>query len=249
MKYILTILVLATLLTACGEDENAPKTSGSANSVVFTDAWQTRWLRGEPCSAPCWENITPGKTTADEAMQILKKNDQFTKLVVKFPENQDYGLLSWQWLIPKEADDSKRRGGYVSFAANNSNKVVDTIGPVLANFVLGDIMKKYGEPTHVVAVTKPTPPSYKTHYTLYLLYLNDKGFMVSNEFPEVPEIEPALWMGNVKFFRPNLQDLDELKQLGVEKEYLVKWEGTRYFQYYCREGAKGQVVVCPLSRF
>jgi DNA-binding beta-propeller fold protein YncE len=32
------------------------------------------WLNGKPCRVPCWEGITPGKTTVGEALVLLKQN-------------------------------------------------------------------------------------------------------------------------------------------------------------------------------
>ena len=36
--------------------------------------WQYRWLKKILCSAPCVEGITPGKTTATEAVELLSQN-------------------------------------------------------------------------------------------------------------------------------------------------------------------------------
>ncbi|HEY1014373.1 MAG TPA: NHL repeat-containing protein, partial [Herpetosiphonaceae bacterium] len=33
-----------------------------------------RWLRQDPCAAPCWEGVTPGETTVGEALETLKRS-------------------------------------------------------------------------------------------------------------------------------------------------------------------------------
>jgi hypothetical protein len=239
MRYFIVGIILSMIFGGCAESEQLntqPLTT--SKSIVFTDAWQTRWLRGEPCAPPCWENITPGQTTADEAFQLLKKRNEFTKLVTKYPESQSYGLISWEWLSSNDSNNSEIRGGLVVFNANDSNKIIYFIAPKLAQFGLGDIIKKYGEPTHVIASATPNPPSYSLKFTLYILYLNDKSFLISNEFSEIPQITADLWVGNIKFFKPNLQPFTEL-QVG-EKEQLVEWKGYKDFRYYCREYRTGK---------
>jgi hypothetical protein len=37
-------------------------------------AWVTGMLQTPACTAPCWNNITPGKITRDEVSQLLKKD-------------------------------------------------------------------------------------------------------------------------------------------------------------------------------
>jgi hypothetical protein len=35
------------------------------------NAWLVRWLSAPTCQPPCWEQITPGVTTLDEALDLL----------------------------------------------------------------------------------------------------------------------------------------------------------------------------------
>src|SRR5688572_2209141 len=34
----------------------------------------THWIDGIPCEPPCWQGITPGQTTAFQAVEILRSN-------------------------------------------------------------------------------------------------------------------------------------------------------------------------------
>jgi DNA-binding beta-propeller fold protein YncE len=80
-------------------------------------ALSTRWLRGEPCAAPCWEGITPGVTTVGEALDLLKRSpliDPESVFVAELTSNaapfvEHY--LSWRWIGNDYA------GGQATFSA------------------------------------------------------------------------------------------------------------------------------------
>jgi hypothetical protein len=52
-------------LTKLSSELNVPQVEDGASS------WITRWLTNPTCQPPCWENITPGETTIDEAVKIV----------------------------------------------------------------------------------------------------------------------------------------------------------------------------------
>ncbi|GEM_PF-378136 len=53
-----------------------PEISLLSDTFLTTDSL----LLDEPCSIPCWENITPGETTMAEAIEIIQGLEQFTIL-------------------------------------------------------------------------------------------------------------------------------------------------------------------------
>ena len=78
--------------------------------------WTSRWLRGIPCQPPCWEGITPGKTTADEATGLLQKSSLIANVSITTSLMAPYDkLIIWNW-----ADNSK--GGSTLAHAQTSDK-------------------------------------------------------------------------------------------------------------------------------
>jgi hypothetical protein len=77
----------------------------------------TRWLRGEPCVAPCWEGITPGVTTVGEALDLLKRSplidpeSVFVAELVDLKSSHVEHYLSWRWIGNDYA------GGEAAFSA------------------------------------------------------------------------------------------------------------------------------------
>lgn len=106
----------------------------------------TRWLKGVPCSAPCWEGITPGKTTASEALEILKKDVSLSVVQTGASELfSDDGTIEWKWANSND-------GGSVSYHAQSPTQIIEGIRLVFSTPIrLGDVVKAYGQPTHIIA--------------------------------------------------------------------------------------------------
>src|SRR5947209_4744604 len=75
---VLFLLYIIINLSTCGEEIDSSAstitpTIGATKPAPPPD-WQYRWLKGIPCKPPCFEGITPGKTTAEEAVKLLQQN-------------------------------------------------------------------------------------------------------------------------------------------------------------------------------
>ena len=57
------------------------------------------WLSDATCRPPCWKGIVPGKTTADEAVAILKKIPFVAPGTIKMGVSSlsSEGELNWGW--------------------------------------------------------------------------------------------------------------------------------------------------------
>ncbi len=56
--------------------EDSPEVSiGPPEATLFNDSFlqDSSLIAGEPCGPPCWQNITPGETTLDEAKSIVEE--------------------------------------------------------------------------------------------------------------------------------------------------------------------------------
>ncbi|MBU0491270.1 MAG: hypothetical protein KKB13_05410 [Chloroflexi bacterium] len=120
------LLVLATIaLGACVSQPAPPGTPTpvpppSAPSPIPSPKppppadWPTRWLKGIPCRPPCWEGITPGQTTAEEAVEILSRSPVIARAnATTLPvPNPEMGLVVWSWVGTED-----EQGGQALFHA------------------------------------------------------------------------------------------------------------------------------------
>lgn len=86
MKRINIALLLglfAYLSVSCESVKIEPKTATPENSKL----WQLTWLDQPICKPPCWQHITPGVTTRNEALVILENMPE-----VEITYNEKNGL-------------------------------------------------------------------------------------------------------------------------------------------------------------
>ena len=62
-------------------------------------SWLTRWLTNPACQPPCWENITPGVTTIDEAVKIVYQlpGVEITWLPTMTGETEGEKSVQWEF--------------------------------------------------------------------------------------------------------------------------------------------------------
>jgi len=106
----------------------------------------SRWLKGVPCKSPCWEGITPGKTPATQAIDLLKINSFIDHS--SFPVASSDTEIDWKW------SDSHFGLGEIRFtsAISEPSSIVNWILVDLPEPVyLYQVIQAYGEPSHIVA--------------------------------------------------------------------------------------------------
>lgn len=101
----------------------------------------TSLVSGDPCEAPCWQNLTPGETIWGLAQDFFKDNDTFTKT--------------------GETRVGRDHPGQVDFTEKNSDlqccRFMTRDGDVLTAILLllapdmklGDVIARYGEPQYL----------------------------------------------------------------------------------------------------
>lgn len=160
-------------LGACGASPIEPKTDRATSTAInvtvaptiilptpFTKPgaavadFQHRWLRGEPCSAPCWEGIIPGRTTVTEAVDILNRSSLITGLQNSYrvsPDDDD--TVTWLWMNPKGS-----AGGSLAYPQHPSAPVT-TIHVAFPNtsFRFRDVIAAYGNPSYVLPFSDSGP--------------------------------------------------------------------------------------------
>ena len=192
--------------------------------------WQTRWLKGIPCQPPCWEGITLGQTTGEEARERLKQNPLIAS--VETGTYDKYEGLSWVW---KDGTS----GGYGYYSSQNANRYVYHIRPYYHTvFHLRDIIQSLGEPTHVIATGIRSPyEGNRVYYVTWIVYLS-KGFVL---YADGKYLDEDKLFGNLEFFTPTVDGL-RLVMVGAGRhpEWLVPWQGFKDFDFYCRDATGGR---------
>jgi hypothetical protein len=254
----LLLLCLSVVLAACGSEADsnssqvlaaatatatpvktitAPTLTKSPTMTATASAsdWKRRWLQKIPCSAPCWEGITPGKTTVDEAVQILK---QLPFVLLSSLHNtppshiQETGNVYWKW-----SDNTPQ--GFLTYTSQLPY-TVDKIGPYSFEVKLGDVIKAYGNPTHVMA---HTVASFGIGF-----YWFDKGFAVGvDEKPtgKEPVVDGSLVVGYITFFTPTTRE-QWVKNSIFKPDQFISWQGYKDFQFYCTQSRKIQKCLPPV---
>jgi hypothetical protein len=93
------------------------------------------------CSLPCWNNITPGITTREEAIKIIRETAYIDQDSVKITGSVDFGGCLWRWKV-------FRRGMLPGLGWQDG--VVSEITLDLAfDLSIGEVITRFGPPEAV----------------------------------------------------------------------------------------------------
>ncbi|HEX2914517.1 MAG TPA: hypothetical protein VH186_27195 [Chloroflexia bacterium] len=262
---VLATIPALLLLTACGSEKevqnNRSSASLSAVTAIASNAsesattatsnpdpdWQYRWLQGIPCKPPCWEGLIPGQTTGEEALNILKQNPLVAVAEISYPGPTTGGnYVGWNWVTaPKNRYGSVGDGGDAVF--RGSAHVIDLIRPKYTiTFKLSQVIAKYGEPSHVIAidVTGPDLGSPKEYY-LGFVYL-PMGFLLYLKTGNIPTLTADIALSGPQFFIPGE---DGFRRFGSPPlKVLVPWQGYKDFAFYCRSQFDSGTSPCDFLK-
>ncbi|MFQ3535375.1 MAG: hypothetical protein SNJ58_05820 [Aggregatilineales bacterium] len=140
------LICIGLLLAACG-----------APPPLVSDQYlnDNSLITGNPCSAPCFQDIIVGKTTFADALTLVRNNALFKDL-----QSQDNP--------PQAAWNAANGGPCCQMTANPETGIVDAllirVAPVMT---VGEVITKYGEPLYVSVL----PQDYsETETALGLIY-------------------------------------------------------------------------------
>ena len=213
MKRIIILLVWCGLLIILGVSCESANTNTPIPSVTpeFSPNWWTPWLAQPVCKPPCWENITPGVTTLNEAVSILEKLPEI-KITFKSKDGID-----WKF--------NKDEGGTLTA---NQDGIIDTIwiGSVSdRKLLLKRIVASYNEPKYVkphdcregMCVTVLVYPDFGM---LLDVFVKNKG-TISN--PQI-EIVPDTIIDRVYFIERGIENFQKIPDF-QDYDLLMEWKG------------------------
>jgi hypothetical protein len=206
-------------------------------SPTIPSDWQYRWLKKIPCSAPCVEGITPGKTTATEAIEILNQNPlaKNVKNNPNFGRGLNWGRISWDWIIGLPS------GGALYFT--DSKEIVFNITPDFGiDYSLKVIMQSYGEPTYIIAIARQTiSENPKLCQEIRLVYIS-RGIALLSDCYTKFELNENTRIGKILFIIPTREGYETIDNTTKRHpDWLLPWQGFKGFDYYCRDEFNGKL--------
>ncbi len=225
---------ITAVYSATSNTLSSPTTAKTASPL--TNGYQYRWLQGIPCSAPCWEGITPGKTSAQDALNLLNHNPLVATAKINEPysEKSDITSVGWDWVAgDKSPTDYIVAGGSLDFHSTFTSQIIYQITPYYNTYYkLSDIIKKYGEPSNIRVDYRVL--EHGPIYNIQVLFISD-GISVSNSWDKKPTINGDLTFNMLSFFEPNIQGFRNILQDATQENQLTRWKGFNTFNFYCRD--------------
>ncbi len=142
LRRLLPIMLVAIFAVACTP---AP----DLRDESFLD--DTGLISGEPCEAPCWQNLTPGETAWGVAQTMIEENDDYREV---------------------ESDSVRSTGeAWIDFAYRDGLKccrIHTADGETLSSILLllspqmsvSDVVNSFGEPIYMTAQAETSDQAY-----------------------------------------------------------------------------------------
>lgn len=218
-----------TLVATTSSLEIQTTTLPTISAAITEQEYRERWLIHPPCPPPCWEGLTPGKTTAKEAVTILESNPLFTNVALwESPIlNDKTGSVLWDFAINGEIFGNEAR-----FSTETEDQIIFMINPWTPLVTLGKLIDAFGEPSHIIAsVTPPIHPEDVESWAVYVVWLS-KGitFLTVGSVP-FPVIDEKFTSNGLQYFTPRLEDYVKLVNPDLIKQ-MKPWRGYGPFEMY-----------------
>jgi hypothetical protein len=211
------------LLAACGQVAPAAQPAirmPAANADVTVNVREhmaERWLAGQPCPPPCWEGMTPGHSTAPEALQLLENNPNITIL------EADEDSIRWNWNDHRSSD-----AGIITVANGRVERIRLDFAPRL-----GEVIAAYGEPSGVLAYTGtrreyPGTDVIELVDKVRIMYA-EQGFYFDALPADNPRIDAELMLIGPVLIAPDSDPGDLSPRLAAT---MMPWQGEQSFDFY-----------------
>ncbi len=209
----------ALFLSACALVEILKPTP-----IAPREPWISKWLENPACQPPCWEGITPGKSTMTETITVL---NTMTGIDISGP-SRDYTdrkrlLISWNYQNSQSSGEAETdENGLI---INEMYLSIDHQQQV----ILREIINIYGSPDNVLI--------NRNHAgTCDISLMNKKGFVLNEIVPyfwEKCKISPSSQVYSIQFFSYEIQDY--IREWGNYELYLsgglMDWNGYTWYKY------------------
>lgn len=217
------VLLLAMILVSCGE-------RGHDQGLSY--------IQPDPCAPPCWQNITPGRTLKNEALQTLRgipwldvvSIEEFAPAGSKIDEYLAGSEISWysrsSFVPGRQGNVRVSEDGVVE----SISVYFDRTGPGVTVPISG-LIDLYGPP--VVQLRAHRINLFQTRFELFLYY-PETGLYLIGGFYGAPGSDPpipsSITVGTIEYIAPD----DFYRIAGLLPGCSVPWNGYREASYYCQ---------------
>lgn len=228
LQRVLCLLIIVVSCNACQSSQTA-----------IPEEWQTRWLRNTPCQLPCWEGITPGQTTASEAILHLKQLP-FIADVTTENAAPGLGIVKWSW---RNYNGVAGRAYFFGDTTATAQPIFSLGATYPTPLKLSDIITAYGQPTHIQAGALPTSAqsTHRFNYLLVLFYKSQRLKLIVQEgAPSVPPLNSDMTIASIAIDAPDQDILSSTDDRTLASQGVIPWQGFHDFMFYCRNLINGQ---------
>ncbi len=202
-KVLIYVLPLVLLVSAC-----LPQPT--LRSELFLD--DRSLVTFDPCGAPCWEDIIPGRSSWEASLEWVRSDERFANVEVN--EQNEFVEVVWQ------------KAGSEQFCCrlvgNAEQDTVEFLFLALSpQTVVAEVLEEYGDPTYVVA-----QPFTDAEVVVQLLY---------------PDIPMVIWvlvgdaqsslLANSEVVALLYMTMEQM-DLIIQTNELQGWEGYQPFTAY-----------------
>lgn len=132
-RVLLPLILVTLIIVGCTP-------SPELRNDAFLD--DTSLITGEPCEAPCWQNLIPGETAWGVVLDTFDLNEDFIQVD---SENSRRTPVDW-------IDYTFRDGPKCCRIYSADGEVLDSILLLLSpQMTLGEVIERYGEPSYMTA--------------------------------------------------------------------------------------------------
>ncbi len=213
------MLVLVVMFAAC-----APPPELRDDSLLNDSSL----VDGDPCGAPCWQGITPGVTSWNEALTILEDNSRLTNFQVEELEAEGGGtILRATW--------EQRRGPTCCQMFSEDGQTVSILFlQVAPRMRLGEVIQTHGEPAYAIG------SEFSDEQAVMNLIYPDKQ-MVVYAFVEGPEGALSETSEIVAVLYMNAAEMVRL----VSSNNLHAWQGYAPYSTYAPDSTEFSLTPLP----
>lgn len=218
----ISLLLSACMASACDFEEPAI-VSGDQAAIVDKSL-----LTGEPCAPPCWHNITPGITSATEAVEILKGLEFVNPdSISQEKSNLGGGAIAWRTVFAEDKND------IVGILFDQNGIVYRIRIYELWYFVtLRELIDAIGEPDGIMTRRIMRPDGWSDCMTVSIVWF-DKGLEVTIASAPLSEetlslVKPNIAIRRVTYF-PSVSDLEGYVAIQddpyLPQDTFIEWQG------------------------
>lgn len=201
---LLGALALTLLLVAC-----APPPELRDSTLLNDDSL----LTDDPCSAPCWRNITPGETSWSEALTIIEDDVRLSDPQLQESEEDDAVVATFR---QAEGNDCCQ-----IFSEDGQTVGLLFLRLAAPNVTLGELLDAKGEPAYVLGSE----------------FSEDQSIM-NLIYPDIPMVTYAFVAGPEGALNEGSEIIGALYMQNSDMELLIQtsnlqaWEGFQSYNAY-----------------